>query len=175
MQQLKGYGARFVKRHVRSVNELISDYDVVVNAAGLNGGQVAGDVGKNDVFPIRGILFEIDAPWQKLFHWEDLETYTVPVIDSVYLGTVRQDNNTNTVITDADRKGILQRYYRLQPAMKDAKIKSEWLGFRPGRYAVRHELVKSGGKRIIHNYGHGGNGFTLSWGCALDVVRKAYQ
>ncbi|KAH7723834.1 CRE-DDO-3 protein [Aphelenchoides avenae] len=156
VRQLKGFGVRFIKRHIQSVNELLPDYDIVVNAAGLNGGRVAGDVGKDDVFPIRGILFEIDASWQKHFLYEDLKTFTIPVIDSVYLGTVKQDNNTSTVITDEDRKDILQRYYRLQPAMKNAKIKSEWLGFRPGRYEVRHELVKRGGKRIIHNYGHGG-------------------
>jgi D-amino-acid oxidase len=26
-------------------------------------------------------------------------------------------------------------------------------------------------KDVLHNYGHGGSGFTLSWGCALDVLR----
>lgn len=26
-------------------------------------------------------------------------------------------------------------------------------------------------KYILHNYGHGGAGFTLSWGCALDLLR----
>ncbi len=26
-------------------------------------------------------------------------------------------------------------------------------------------------KYIIHNYGHGGSGFTLSWGCALDTLQ----
>jgi D-amino-acid oxidase len=26
-------------------------------------------------------------------------------------------------------------------------------------------------KDVLHNYGHGGSGFTLSWGCALDILR----
>jgi D-amino-acid oxidase len=26
-------------------------------------------------------------------------------------------------------------------------------------------------KYILHNYGHGGSGFTLSWGCAFDILR----
>jgi D-amino-acid oxidase len=28
------------------------------------------------------------------------------------------------------------------------------------------------GKKIFHNYGHGGGGITLSWGCALHVVNQ---
>jgi glycine/D-amino acid oxidase-like deaminating enzyme len=33
------------------------------------------------------------------------------------------------------------------------------------------ERVGSGGdKLVVHDYGHGGAGVTLSWGCADDVV-----
>jgi D-amino-acid oxidase len=51
-------------------------------------------------------------------------------------------------------------------------------GLRPARVvgnnseAIRLELERLGGGRaIVHNYGHGRSGVTLSWGCAADVVR----
>ena len=27
-------------------------------------------------------------------------------------------------------------------------------------------------KYVLHNYGHGGSGFTLSWGCAFDILQR---
>jgi D-amino-acid oxidase len=47
------------------------------------------------------------------------------------------------------------------------------VGLRPFRKTgVRLETGQLGdGRRVIHNYGHGGAGFTLSWGCAEDVLR----
>jgi D-amino-acid oxidase len=35
---------------------------------------------------------------------------------------------------------------------------------------VRLEAEQRGGTRVVHCYGHGGAGVTLSWGCADEVV-----
>ena len=43
-----------------------------------------------------------------------------------------------------------------------------WAGLRPYRSEVRVEREE--GTNIIHNYGHGGSGFTLSFGCAEEVA-----
>jgi D-amino-acid oxidase len=46
-------------------------------------------------------------------------------------------------------------------------VKTVRAGLRPYRLEVR--LEREG--RVIHNYGHGGAGYTLSRGCAEDVAR----
>ena len=46
------------------------------------------------------------------------------------------------------------------------------VGFRPARSEVRLEADRLGdGRLLVHDYGHGGSGFTLSWGCADEVTR----
>src|ERR1700682_1934876 len=45
--------------------------------------------------------------------------------------------------------------------------------YRNGSYRLDAETIS--GKFIVHNYGHGGAGITLSWGCAAkvrDIVQK---
>ena len=45
------------------------------------------------------------------------------------------------------------------------------VGLRPHRdpgFVLKAD--KLGDKLLVHNYGHGGAGITLSWGCAREVV-----
>ena len=47
---------------------------------------------------------------------------------------------------------------------------------RPFRAAgPRLDTEQVGGKLVVHNYGHGGSGWSLSWGSATSAVRKAMQ
>jgi glycine/D-amino acid oxidase-like deaminating enzyme len=43
------------------------------------------------------------------------------------------------------------------------------VGLRPFR-KQNVRLDREPGTRIIHNYGHGGAGVTLSWGCAIEIA-----
>jgi glycine/D-amino acid oxidase-like deaminating enzyme len=60
------------------------------------------------------------------------------------------------------------------PRLEEARILRAVAGLRPYRTGgPRLELERIGGKRLVHNYGHGGAGVTLSWGCAeaaLDLL-----
>jgi len=47
---------------------------------------------------------------------------------------------------------------------------------RPFRAAgPRLDVEEVGGARIVHNYGHGGSGWSLSWGSSTIAVRKAME
>ena len=75
-------------------------------------------------------------------------------------------------IREEDTEHILGKCESLWPELDRSKIVGVAVGLRPSRKLVRLEIEKlSNSKSVIHNYGHGGAGVTLSWGCADEVVR----
>ena len=77
---------------------------------------------------------------------------------------------------DADTTAnILARTSALVPEVATAQVLEAKVGLRPGRKAVRLEMEAIGlaDCAVIHCYGHGGGGFTLSWGCADEVLGLA--
>ena len=63
-------------------------------------------------------------------------------------------------------EAILARATRLVPELEGARVLRHKVGLRPVRPAVRVERVGD----VVHCYGHGGAGVTLSWGTADEVV-----
>lgn len=176
-----GAGGKLRRRKVRVFQELIDDgYDLIINCTGLGARQLAND---DTVTPIRGQVMRVTAPWTMhgILVDDDDGNYIIPNIDSVVLGGTHQEGDFDCNPRKQDSKFIRDGCQRMQPGLKGMNVIHEWVGLRPGRPRVRlepevHRSSHGGEFTVIHNYGHGGAGVTLSWGCALDVVeltRKA--
>lgn len=88
------------------------------------------------------------------------------------LGGTHQLNDFNTSIYGEDTEFIFNGCREIIPGLKNAPTLFQWTGLRPGRDEVRLEPeVLPNGKVLVHNYGHGGCGVTVAWGCAEDVVK----
>ncbi|KAG7250670.1 hypothetical protein CRUP_016605, partial [Coryphaenoides rupestris] len=162
---------------VSSLQELAGRYDLVVNCSGLGSRALAGD---GQVRPVRGQVLKVQAPWLSHFIRDgDGKTYVYPGVHSVTVGGTRQDDDWRLQVDPADSESILRRCCLLEPSLAKGKVLAEWVGLRPDRRNPRVEravLVTEeegvGGRRVpvVHNYGHGGGGVTLSWGTALDAL-----
>jgi D-amino-acid oxidase len=86
-------------------------------------------------------------------------------------GTADRHAEDTTPDPDTER-AILARAIELEPRLRDAPILSRAVGLRPARAAVRleRETDHTNNRTIVHCYGHGGAGMTLSWGCAAEVA-----
>jgi len=77
------------------------------------------------------------------------------------------ENNIPEHILNVNRE-ILSEFINIDINIENAK---SVIGYRPVRHEnVRIDTEKINNKLIIHNYGHGGSGVTLSWGCAKEVI-----
>lgn len=156
-----------------STLDVLSDFDVVVNCTGMNARELINDP---LVRPIRGQVTRVYAPWQ--FHTMTIATksgsYIIPNTNSVVLGGTYQLDNFNTNVNEKDKQKILNGCYRYVPSLKNAQILKHSAGLRPSRIQVRleAEMKNVGNKniKIVHNYGHGGGGITLSIGCAQEAA-----
>jgi len=174
-ERCREHGVEFERRRVGSLAELsgVAGGGVVVNCSGLGARDLFGD---RDVVPIRGQTVRVDAPWVTgVWQADGGATYVIPQRDSVVLGGTRQVGEALEASRDADVADVLERTSRLLPGLARAPVLRAWAGLRPGRSRVRvaAESVPVPGApalRVAHNYGHGGAGVTLAWGCAMDVL-----
>jgi D-amino-acid oxidase len=101
-------------------------------------------------------------------------TYIIPRQDGVILGGTAQEGDWNVQVDRDTADHIRQNCLQLEPRLQETRILEQRVGLRPGRPEVRLEAeMLTPTCTVIHNYGHGGAGFTLSWGCADEVAALA--
>lgn len=164
-------GGTVVERRLQSLDEALARAEVVVNCSGLGARTLASDP---EVFPIRGQLVHVDGPVIDDIvldeHGPEGLTYVVPRGDHCVLGGTSDPYDDDTAPRPADSAGIVERCARIDPRLREAPRLAEIVGLRPGRSTVRLEAEPRGEGLIVHDYGHGGAGVTLSWGCAEEAV-----
>jgi D-amino-acid oxidase len=174
--RLAGLGGRIEKRTVASLDEVFRSEatSLVVNCTGLAAGELLDDP---ELHPIRGQIVRVGPGHARRFvqaaSGPGALAYIIPRPDCTVLGGTAQAGDWNERVDPATAAAIRDRCVALEPALLDAPVLSHAVGLRPGRARVRLETEDRPAGRIVHNYGHGGAGVTLSWGCADEVVRLA--
>jgi D-amino-acid oxidase len=144
---------------------------LVVNCSGLGSRLLAED---SSTTPVRGQVvvveqFGLEEWWLGEEVAGDVPTYVIPRTSDVVLGGTDDVGQWSRTPSAAVAEDILRRAAALVPAVADAQVLRHRVGLRPARPEVRLERVGD----VIHCYGHGGSGVTLSWGCADEVLALA--
>ena len=165
-------GGEMTTRYVQQISELPGH--IVVNCCGLGGKELCDDY---SLEPVRGqIVYTTQDPGFGRFDQRpESLIYTIPRRDVTVLGGTAQRGDWDENIRDEDTELILRKCETLWPELDRSMIVGVSVGLRPSRKEVRLEAEVISGRKVIHNYGHGGAGVTLSWGCADEVARMLSQ
>lgn len=172
-KRLTDAGGRIDIGIVSSLTEVAGQAGVLVNCTGFGAKALVPDPGMS---AIRGQLVVVENPgidefFQDDGHGENL-TYILPHGDHVVLGGCATDPDDDLERDpETTKRMIIKRCAEIEPKLWDAQVITTREGLRPTRAEVRTERVDLNGVPLIHNYGHGGAGLTLSWGCAKEVQR----
>lgn len=181
-------GGSFVRARLLDLGEPFEEgFELVVNASGLGARRLAHD---DAVVPIRGQV--VHAP--NVLHLDTVLcdesrgrpcTYVIPFPDHVVIGGTFEPDEWIEECDEPSLAAMLDRARELLArngvphAERLGRQRTRVLaGLRPGRKlgaqedCVRLERVdRAPGQPVVHAYGHGRAGVTLSWGTADEVAR----
>jgi D-amino-acid oxidase len=164
--------------------------DAIVNCTGLGAGELAGEL----VYPLRGALIRVRNDGRRFPRITQAHcvSHDGPTGEHGFIFIVPRGDDMLVLggLAEPDVWGLdiglhnyepirsmYQRCIEFMPILKDAEIDAAEpvrAGLRPVR-PKNVRLETEVGTRIVHNYGHGGSGVTLSWGCALEVVERVEE
>lgn len=164
------------RRTVAHLGQLLEHCDMVVNCSGLASRELANDP---HMIPVRGQYLTLaigHRPSEASYVADDEDPegmcYVVNRRSDVLVGGT-EEYGVESTIFDADVSGMLRRASRLVdwlPRDSLPHVTSTVACLRPLRTLGVRVEVDPLTPRVVHNYGHGGSGFSMSWGCAREVV-----
>ncbi|MGK5555379.1 FAD-dependent oxidoreductase [Actinomadura kijaniata] len=170
-RRLTAAGGRIEHHAVRSLEEAAALAPLVANCTGLAAARLAADptltpsLGQHVVLTNPGL----DEAFLEL-SGEAESTSFFPHPDRVVCGSLHIPATGDTAPDPAVTERILARCRRVEPRLRDAEVVKVETALRPVRPSVRVGAEPLGAARCVHNYGHGGAGVSLSWGCAREAA-----
>lgn len=166
LKRFQAAGGVYELRDVRHFDAL-SGYDVIINAAGVYAADLTGD---SALQPGRGQVVVVRNP-DFPYHFSSFEGrhYIYPRgAECILGGSMDIGAWDRTPDPDLTQK-ILQWAGDFDKRFQGVEVLDVKVGLRPMRPSVRLEWGQGTHAHILHHYGHGGAGYTLAWGCALQV------
>lgn len=161
---------------VTDLGSLEGQAPVVVNCSGLGARELAKD---DTMYPVRGQILRVANRGTVARSFIEEEgpraiAYAIVRPDCIVLGGTAEAGNWNLIPDEATEADIRRRCAEIDPATADLPVASRAVGLRPGRPTIRLEAERLTPRlTVVHNYGHGGSGVTLSWGCGEEAARLA--
>jgi D-amino-acid oxidase len=157
-------------RALRVLPDLAGAAPVIVNASGVGARALVPDP---TVRSMRGQHVVVENPGLEEFFMEEPAPRWAcwfPHGDQVVLGGSVDEDAWSLEPDPALAEEIVRRCAAIEPRLAGARVIEHRVGLRPARPDVRVEEEPLGSSRLVHNYGHGGTGVALAWGCARDVL-----
>jgi D-amino-acid oxidase len=157
---------------VGSLAETAGAAAVVVNCTGVGARRLVPDPA---VTPVRGQVVLVANPGIEEFLIDRDEeppwiVYMFPHGDTVLLGGTNDEGNWDEEPDDRVAERIVAACSAIDPRLRGAAVLGHRVGLRPYRPEVRLEAEPLDGGVLWHNYGHGGAGVSLAWGCAAEIA-----
>jgi len=167
---------------VTSLTGLAGTAPVIVNCSGAAARDLVPDPA---VIPVRGqVVIAANPGIEEFLINRDPEppwiVYMFPHGDQILLGGTNEEGSWDTEPRPEVAERILAGCAAIEPRLRGAEILGHRVGLRPWRPEVRLESEPLGSvfpssppqSVLWHNYGHGGAGVSLSWGCAAEIARS---
>jgi D-amino-acid oxidase len=147
-------------------------YDLVINCAGIGARELVHDT---NLEPHRGQVAIVprikDLPYAVVCDDAPL-MYAIPRTNDCVFGGTNDLSDDLTVDSTTTARIVAECSRTLE--IEKPNVLTERVGLRPFRKSgIRIERARlNDGRTVVHNHGHGGAGFTLSWGCAAEVLQR---
>jgi D-amino-acid oxidase len=168
VRQIDKSGGQIIEKTVGHPDELNLEGMAYINCSGLGTKTLFGDPA---LYPVRGQVLSVSKNFEARSMVDSMHTgqlaYIIERERDFILGGTDAAHDANALPDDEDTRQIISRCNLLSPRIGQPELLAVKVGLRPKAKAIRCGWDDQW--PVIHNYGHGGAGFTVSWGCADEV------